>query len=181
MLNDSDTWDAAVDTRMALSFLPQLVHKESQNDANQHGMKSQSHQLHGICLFINMCVFQAEIDRGLSRDTEGLSIIASMTNTFVGSLVNKVYAWGGDVVEFTGSALICLFLSSSQNKDDNVHEKALQCAWQLNEMSPEDVSIRVRIRMGYGDLLMGFLGGFGNQWRYVFTCLLYTSPSPRDS
>ena len=129
-------------------------------------MKPQSHRFRGICLRVEMLGFQAEIDRGLSRDTEGLSIIMNMTNTFVGSLVTKVYAWGGDVVEFTGSAMICVFLPS--NTDEKVHEKALQCAWQLKGMSQQNI-VTVRVRMSYGDFLVGFLGGYGNQWRYLLT------------
>ena len=93
---------AVVDNRIALSFLPDLLVKELQNNVsdiqNILHMKPQSHQFRGICLRVEMQGFQAEIDRGLSRDSEGLSIIMNMTNAFVGSLVTKVYAWGGDVI-----------------------------------------------------------------------------------
>ena len=167
---------AVVDTRIALSFLPDMVHKELQNNVpeiqNILCMKSQSHQFRGICLRVEMLGFQAEIDRGLSRDTEGLPIIMNMTNTFVGSLITKVYAWDGDVVEFTGSAMICVFLPSDTETDSpsngSIHEKALQCAWQLKDMSQQNV-VTVRVSMSYGDMLVGFLGGYGNQWRYLLT------------
>ena len=164
---------AVVDNRIALSFLPDLLVKELQNNVsdiqNILHMKPQSHQFRGICLRVEMQGFQAEIDRGLSRDSEGLSIIMNMTNAFVGSLVTKVYAWGGDVIEFSGSSMICVFLPSSDTDDNKIHEKALQCAWQLKDMSQQKVVVTVRIRMGYGDFAVGFLGGYGNQWRYLIT------------
>ena len=160
-----------METRFALSFLPDIVTKELQNNVlgirHMLTLKTQSHQYRGICLLVEMQGFQAEIDRGLSRDSEGVSIITNVTSTFVGSLVAKVYAWGGDVVEFSGSSIICVFASSSDTDDKITHQKALQCAWQLKDMSQQNVDVHVR--MGYGDFSVGFVGGHDNQWRYLFT------------
>jgi hypothetical protein len=61
----------------------------------------------------------------------GLDELRSATNIFLGNLVQVVYSFGGDVIEFAGDALICVFEddTTKENLNDNCHSvRAYHCA-----------------------------------------------------
>ena len=189
--------------QLVSSFLPEMLRTEleSLRPMTTISMHPFSRTFRGICLRVEMLGFQAEIDRGLADDDDdaGLSIIQNMTDLFVGSLVSKVYAWGGDIIDFTGSAFICVFVprdGTASSYRTNC-ELAMQCAWELKDSSSldnlTDVEIEkekelsdspvlarevtVRVSMSCGEICLGFLGGYGNQWKFVVAgqCMSYLS------
>ena len=201
-INDAVRMDAG--EQLVSSFLPILLRKELEalRPMKTSSMHPFSHTFLGICLRVEMLGFQVEIDRGLAHgdaDTEGLSIITNMTSLFVGSLVTKVYAWGGDIIDFTGSAFTCVFVprdGTASSYRTNC-ELAMQCAWELKDSSSLDHltdaeiakekeqldspvlarEVTVRVSMSCGEMCMGFLGGYGNQWKFVVAgqCMSYLS------
>ena len=193
-------------TQLVSSFLPELLRTEleSLRPLTMSSMQPYSHTFRGICLRVEMLGFQAEIDRGLAHsdsDNEGLSIITNMTSLFVGSLVTKVYAWGGDIIDFTGSSFTCVFVprdGTASSYRTNC-ELAMQCAWELKDSSSLDQwtdaeiaiekeqpdslilarEVTVRVGMSCGEMCLGLLGGYGNQWKFVVAgqCMSYLSAS----
>ena len=55
--------------------------------------------------------------------------------------------------------------------------------WWRYGLSEEDSrwTVRIRARVGYGSFSINVLELFGMVWTMYVICLLYTSPSPRDS
>jgi class 3 adenylate cyclase len=87
----------------------------------------------------------------------------------MGSLVDTISQYGGDVIKFAGDALVCLF--TPQHDTDESFTLclacALQCSWVLKDISTDKLTLHVGISCG--DICFGQLGGFENKWECLIS------------
>jgi hypothetical protein len=93
----------------------------------------------------------------------------------MGTLVQIVYEYGGDVIKFAGDALVCIFESRENTKDEEIlfqiSLRALLCAWTLRGECTLDLTAHIGV--GYGEICFAVLGGNESRWECLIsgTCL----------
>ena len=161
--------------RLVASFVPELLRSEIESLTLSEECdrftsfitKPYSRTFTAVCMIIDIVGFVTVMSQHIARqDVYG---ITKKVKFLVAKIVNLVYNASGDVIEFVGSSIVCLFQPADQTS--NSYRKAcihaMTCAWELKDLSTTDLGVRVGI--SYGELTMGLLGGFTNCWRFVVT------------
>ena len=161
--------------RLVASFVPDLLRKElsavlchglSSND--YHFAKPHCRTIKGVCLVVDVVGFATAVKQHIAcRGNEGLLKYADVTSTFIGSLLHTVYDHGGDVLEISGAMVIAMFATEdiSNSIVRTAVVSAMDCAWELKNMTKSELSVRVSI--GWGNVSIGLLGGYASNWRFV--------------
>ena len=155
--------------RLITSFVPRLLHKELEIYVSDRTVVPYSRVFPAICLIVDIVGFVPHVSRNCSRGEEGLVQLTTLTNAFVSSLVSHIYTYGGDVVELSsGSSFTCVFHPTDKKRKSYLKscKSAVQCAWELKEMSSLDLGVRTGISIGEF-CSFGLLGGFDNNWRFL--------------
>ena len=111
------------------------------------------------------------VDTIIARGDDGFDELAGVCSTFVGGLVRTIYAHGGDVVEFAGPTLVCIFHAghigggSGADVQRAACVRAMECAWGLRTATTSKLAIRVGVSSG--EMSVGLLGGCTNVWRLL--------------
>lgn len=144
-------------------------------------LRPYSNNFSGICLLADISDFTRLSGVFCARGKDGLDDLQSATSGYMGSLVDTIYSFGGDVIKFAGDALVCVFRPQETKSLELTCAYALQCAWILREISTPELSLHVAISCG--DICVGQLGGFENRWEYLIsgTCLHELSKCLNDA
>ena len=123
----------------------------------------------GVCLLADISEFTRLSGAFCARGKDGLDDLQSATSGYMGSLVDKIYSYGGDVIKFAGDALVCVFKPEDSSPDSCQKScaYALQCAWDLKEIYTPELSLHVGISCG--KICFGQLGGFENKWECLIS------------
>jgi class 3 adenylate cyclase len=163
------------------SFVPTKLLKNLAEDGTI--MRPHSTTTHGICLLADISGFTRLSGAYCARGKDGLDGLQNATSGYMGSLVNTVYSYGGDVIKFAGDALVCIFEppDPSRSSFERSCASALQCAWVLKELSTAELTLHVGISCG--DICFGQLGGFENKWECLIsgTCISQLSQCLDDA
>ena len=185
--NDSYISGSFIATSISIaSFVPNtLANILIENLASQNFATLQpfSTSFTGICLVADISNFTHLSGVFCARGKDGLDDLQRSTSGYMGSLVDTIYSFGGDVVKFAGDALICVF----KPKEDTLRSYqlscayALQCAWTLKELSTTELSLHVAISCG--EICVGLLGGFENRWECLISgyCLFQLAACLNDA
>lgn len=168
------------------SFVPNtLANVLIQNLASQDfaAQKPFSSSFTGICLVADISNFTHLSGVFCARGKDGLDDLQRSTSGYMGSLVDTIYSFGGDVVKFAGDALICVFKPAEETARSYELScaYALQCAWTLKELSTTDLSLHVAISCG--EICVGLLGGYENRWECLISgyCLFQIAACLNDA
>jgi class 3 adenylate cyclase len=163
------------------SFVPTKLLKNLAEDGTI--MRPHSTTTHGICLLADISGFTRLSGAYCARGKDGLDGLQNATSGYMGSLVNTVYSYGGDVIKFAGDALVCIFEPPNLTRSslERCCASALQCAWVLKEFSTAELTLHVGISCG--DICFGQLGGFENKWECLIsgTCISQLSQCLDDA
>ena len=136
-------------------------------------MRPQSSTKRGVCLLADISGFTRLSGAFCARGKDGLDGLQSATSGYMGSLVNAIYEFGGDVIKFAGDALVCVFEPADKSREAFQRSCALavQCSWMLKNISTSELTLHVGISCG--DICFGQLGGFENKWECLIsgTCI----------
>ena len=173
---DLDEAEADASERTISSFMPDLLRNEMDTLFSHHKQKTKmfylsphSRSFWGVCMSIDVLGFLPHVSRYISHGEDGLGDIKSATTQFVANVVNKVYQYGGDVVEIAGPTLMCVFLPPKAGHHGNSRAcmHAIECAWELKDVVLGDGDLSLRIGLSSGEVSVGLLGGHANNWRLV--------------
>lgn len=163
------------------SFVPTKLLKNLSEDGSI--MRPHSTSKRGICLLADISGFTRLSGAYCARGKDGLDGLQSATSGYMGSLVDTVYSYGGDVIKFAGDALVCIFEppDTSSTAFERSCASALQCAWVLKEISTAELTLHVGISCG--EICFGQLGGFENKWECLIsgTCISQLSQCLNDA
>jgi len=194
--------------RLVSSFLPEMASvelatmlRQSPNYVIQHpahalALKPHVRTFTGVCLRVDMVELVAAMERALFLGNDALDNFRdNFASNFAGSLVRKVYGWGGDVIKVVDASLLCVFepggamdaaapyaaagaASSSSASSalaaaaaaaaaalQKACEAALQCAWELKGSAAGDVGVRVGVSCG--EMALAFVGGHDGHWHQL--------------
>ena len=159
--------------RLVASFVPELLRSEIESLTLSEKCdrfasfitKPHSRIVTGVCMIIDIVGFCTVMSQFIAhQDVHG---ITNIVKSLISKIVNLVYNSSGDVIELSGSTIVCLFQPIDQTvnscRKSCIH--AMSCAWELKDFSTVDLGIRVGIT--YGDMSIGLLGGNTNCWRFV--------------
>jgi Adenylate and Guanylate cyclase catalytic domain len=183
--SDPYSSEAFIATSKALSsFVPNtLMRTLISNTANKNVDKLQPYSTNftGICLLADISDFTRLSGVFCARGKDGLDDLQSATSGYMGSLVDTIYSYGGDVIKFAGDALVCVFKAQENTSLELTCAYALQCAWTLKDISTPELSLHVAISCG--DICVGQLGGYENRWEYLISgsCLHQLSKCLNDA
>ena len=111
--------------RLVSSFLPEMASAELATLVRAHhhrahaptvaaSLKPHVWTFTGVCLRVDMVAMLGEMERALDLGNDALtSFRDNLACNFAGSLMRKVYSWGGDVVKFVGTSFFCVFLPAT--------------------------------------------------------------------
>lgn len=183
-LDDDD--GTLLSTRKAvISFTPDILQStlstrlDSEDDLL---MQPYSRSFMGVCLIADISGFTRLSGAYCARGTDGIDDLQKATSGYMGSLVNTIYLFGGDVIKFAGDALICVFKPSDNHLKsiNRVCAQALKCSWELKDLSTDEFSLHVAISSGL--ICFGLLGGFDNMWECLISgsCITQLSQCLED-
>ena len=167
-----------VDTRGLFSYVPNIL---LQTVANRPVITFEQLQFKAATCFIDVCGF-TRITEEMRRSADGSNGIAEHLNKFFSLLLRIVEDCGGDVVQFSGDAILCIW--KSDGGDDSLQKvcrRSLRCVMtilaatkdEVIQFSEKDTPIRLGVHMSLavGDVRFTILGGVNDAWRYVTTGL----------
>ena len=116
--SDANSYDDTLKT--ISSFVPSILLNNLSEE--RPAMKPYSSTMNGICLMADISGFTRLSGVFCSQGKDGLDGLQSATSGYMGSLVNAIYVYGGDVIKFAGDALVCIFvlLTTARKHSKNV-------------------------------------------------------------
>ena len=121
----------------------------------------------GAILLVDISGFTRLSGFWSSKGPEGIDYLQNIINGFLTSLVDTILLYNGDILNFAGDALICLFT------DDDVRNScvlAMTCAMKLKDICNDTLTVHIGISLG--DINMAFIGGYENRWEHLVSGLL---------
>eukprot|EP00002_Diphylleia_rotans_P020512 TRINITY_DN3977_c0_g2_i1.p1 TRINITY_DN3977_c0_g2~~TRINITY_DN3977_c0_g2_i1.p1 ORF type:complete len:1218 (-),score=264.70 TRINITY_DN3977_c0_g2_i1:2201-5854(-) len=130
-------------------------------------------------MFADISGFSALADRlTKAKGIEGMELLNSIINSFFAVLVRRIFSFGGDVVKFSGDAMLAIWpVKPGQNDDiQTAVSLATKCALMMLEDRPafqslEDsgipINLQVHIALGAGPVVGMHVGGISERAEYV--------------
>ncbi|MEM9302346.1 MAG: adenylate/guanylate cyclase domain-containing protein [Pseudomonadota bacterium] len=129
----------------------------------------------GAILFADISGFTPLTEKLAEAGKEGPEELTRLLNEFFTVLIDRLEAESGEVVKFSGDALMVLFPSGKDGLP-KATRRAMQAAEGLQEIvmnmgtlesSVGPVSLAIKIGIGVGDVLAMEVGGLLGRWEYV--------------
>mmetsp|Transcript_23624 Transcript_23624/g.34643 ORF Transcript_23624/g.34643 Transcript_23624/m.34643 type:complete len:1106 (-) Transcript_23624:396-3713(-) len=126
----------------------------------------------GSSLYFDGCCFLADIsgftklsNQLCAKGPKGIDKLRIFTNKSLALFVNLVYEYGGDVMEFAGDSLLCVFKTETENGMSSCILKAIKCGLSIAQSQIDGISTHVGIT--YGRMCFAMLGGHNGRFTYL--------------
>ena len=151
--------------RAAASYLPLKLLREIA--ASGDVTPNRREELRGPVMFVDLARFTPFVLSFCAAGQKGIETLQGILTEYFGKLVEGIYAYGGDVYNFAGDAMLVGFTGESGESDAESAVRAVDCAAHLRSTlaSYEDLhvldrsfSMRLKFGVSYGDyhyLLLG--------------------------
>eukprot|EP00854_Cymbomonas_tetramitiformis_P015816 gene15816-18757_t len=170
----------------ALSFIPAIIQKQMYADKirnelvlNEHSTEGvMVHQGNGAVAFVDASGFTALTER-LAVKQEGAELLSTCLNAFMDPLIRIVFAYGGDIIKFSGDAITILWPYEEDGGRMAVLRAATCCMnlhselhnfdtkVPLGEGEAGNVTLTLHIGVGAGMVSMLQVGGIQKSYEYV--------------
>ena len=128
----------------------------------------------GAILFADISGFTPLTEELASHGKEGPEELSRLLNEYFSELIDILESESGEVVKFSGDALMVLFPAGKDGMGIAVR-RAEQAARRLQEQSSEtlttsligDIELRIKIGIGCGEVVAMEVGGLLGRWEYV--------------
>ena len=134
-----------------------------------------SDRVTGALLFADISGFTPLTEELATRSKEGPEELTRLLNRFFTVLIDHLATESGEVVKFSGDALLVLFPADHDDLD-KAARRASQAAEGLQQMVSElgtmqssvgDVRLAIKIGIGVGEVVAMEVGGLLGRWEYV--------------
>jgi len=159
------------------SYVPNFILTNIANNDPKPRAQYSMEKLYAAILFIDVSGFTALNERLAKLGPVGPEQVSKHLNKYFGSLIDVVYAHGGDVLKFAGDALICMFADYDSPPTEDLAKislRAVQCGFEIQntpELSQYDSSegfkLTLHIGVGAGELYALFVGGIADSWEFL--------------
>ena len=170
-------------TRKAIcSFTPYLLQEILANHV-QHTLQPEAFEFDGVILLCDISGFTRLSGQFCVRK-DGLDELSSILCGFMGRIIDCIYSFGGDVINFAGDALLVVFKPMRANNVGAFQrscQDAVCCAWSLKDITTPTMTLHVGISCG--PISFELLGGFDNTWSFLISgrCLQELSQCLEDA
>lgn len=151
------------------SYLPRLV--RCRLASGPFGDVSTPRVERGAVLFADLQGSTAAIERAAASGTVGLEALSASLNQVFCTVIDDVYAFGGDVLFITGDGFLAWW-PAGHGPLDSATESAAAAALEI-QRGLREASVRagdrwrMRVGVGAGSLASAFVGGHGGRWHLV--------------
>lgn len=123
-----------------------------------------------VALFTDITGFSRLTDQYDQKGPEGAELLADILNAYFGRMTDVAMAYGGDVVDFVGDAIVVVWPYDDAPED--VIDRAIQCGLDLQSTLTEvaettGLPMEQRISINAGELSLSFVGGKGDRWHWL--------------
>ncbi|KAG5179495.1 hypothetical protein JKP88DRAFT_326482 [Tribonema minus] len=124
------------------------------------------------CVCLDISGFSALSERLCVQGEAGLDDLVAVINSCMGSLMNLVYFYGGDVVKVAGDALYCVFPRARGGDLAHACRQAVACCVAARERRVHGLTVHAGV--GAGDICFAVLGtkDMSSRWE----CLISGDP-----
>lgn len=132
-------------------------------------------RVNGAVLFADISGFTPLTEQLATHGKEGPEELSRLLNRFFTLLIDHLETESGEVVKFSGDALMVLFPSHSDGLD-RATRRAAQAAEGLQRIVAEfgameslsgDVTLEIKVGIGVGEVVAMEVGGLLGRWEYV--------------
>jgi len=157
-----------------LSFLPNQLAKQLIADPAE-SYKPNIELLHGAILFADISGFTPLTEALTDAGQEGPEELTRILNHYFSTLINTLAETSGDVIKFSGDALMVMFVAQEQTLGIAVRraDQAAQCLHQVisdlshTHTSVGELRLKVKIGIGAGRVMGMQVGGILDRWEYL--------------
>ncbi len=121
--------DSARALRAATSYLPLKLLEEIRGE--HPGPPRQQEPMKGSVMFVDLARFTPFVLSFCSAGQKGIETLQGVLSDYFSELVDGIYAYGGDVYNFAGDAMLVGFASRARESDAQSVSRAVACATHL--------------------------------------------------
>src|SRR5262245_53162213 len=108
----------------------------------------------------------------VARSREGAEQVQALLNEWFGPMIEEVYRWGGQVLHFSGDAVLALWPCDAPDDLPVATERACQCGRAILAIVQQYDAIagyrpELRIAISAGDVWAGVVGGIDDRWELL--------------
>src|ERR1700681_3851289 len=139
--------------------------------AKAGALRPSAEPLYAVVLCVDISGFSTITRDHQLRGSAGIEELATIINDYLGRLTEVVEAWGGDVENLYGDALVAFWPFSAGAQDDAL-SCASGCADELVRLYDDyrvsaAVRFRIRVAVVRGALIGLQVGGHNGQWMFL--------------
>ena len=131
--SEQDSTSGDIDTaravRAAASYLPLKLLQEIR--AENRGPPRQQERVKGSVMFVDLARFTPFVLSFCAAGQKGIETLQGVLSEYFSELVDGIYAYGGDVYNFAGDAMLVGFASEASESDTQNVSRAVACATHL--------------------------------------------------
>ena len=157
-----------------ISYLPPQVVRMILADPS-HTMRPTASRMQAALLLADISGFTALTERLTGRGPEGAEELTMLLNAYFSRMIELLTAEGGEVVQFSGDALLATFAYADESPAFNVRRAWQAADWMQAAMaefstlktSMGPVDLGMKIAIGAGEITALSIGGVLNRWQYI--------------
>ena len=150
-------------------------------------LEASASQVWAAVLFADISGFTRMMRLYQDRGDAGVEELALVVGRYLGGLIDRVLAWGGDIEKLYGDAFLA-FWPAPETERERALANALGCASEIvaqydGQLAEDGSALRLRCALAAGDLRAVRVGGRSGQWHFFmagpsFPACLICSPQP---
>lgn len=155
------------------SFVPPPVIRTLEQ-ANQPLTQAQEHTYPAVILFNDISGFTALTEYLAAEGHRGAEEINLLLQNYFGKLIEQVNRHGGEVLKFSGDALVAQWPLEAPDTMEQQLQRAAHCALEIHQTlhnfeAAPGIFLTSRSLITHGEIRMLFVGGEYGRWEPVFT------------
>jgi len=150
------------------SYLPDTAVKRLGRHRDA-AIKATAHKSLAALLFADIVGFTPLTEQMARRGREGAEELSNMLNDFLGRMISLINAHGGDVVKFSGDALLVIWEAETESLQEAT-QRALQCALAMQAAmndNRQSVHFSLKVAVVAGEIAGQFVGTDELGWRFL--------------
>ncbi len=170
----TDPKPSAEQIQTLISYLPPQVARKILADPS-HTTWSTANRTQAALLLADISGFTALTERLAGRGPEGAEELTTLLNAYFSRMIDLLSAEGGEVVQFSGDALLATFAYTDESLALSVRRAWQAADWMQAAMaefstlqtSAGPVNLGMKIAIGAGGIVALSIGGVLNRWQYI--------------
>lgn len=118
----------------------------------------------GCILLVDISGFTKLSSALCTQGASGIDLLRKITDNSFAQFVECVYMYGGDVIEFAGDSVLCLFRSEHGDLTSSCVQ-AVRCGLHISKFRIDGTHTHVGISCG--SISMSLIGGYHDQYTYL--------------